>query len=110
MKFKPANECACGSCQGRESVPEGTYGGWICACPCHQHHPEAIEAFTREHDAEVASWPEGPRKALMGLQLLNTNLFSRWLRIQTRTRRAAHALDLGRLDEARRLLKECNTQ
>lgn len=109
MRFKSADECVCGSCQGRESVAEGTYGGWVCECPCHQMHPEAIDAIVREHDAEVASWPEGARRAVSGFSHLNTNLFSRWLRLQTRCQKAAALLDAGKPDEARRLLKEALT-
>lgn len=46
-KVKTARECDCGTCTGGESKP-GHYGGWHCACPCHNKKKKESKLLTEK--------------------------------------------------------------
>jgi hypothetical protein len=39
-----------------------------------------VDEFLKEYDAEIASWPEGARKQLEGLNVMHSLLFGKLLR------------------------------
>ncbi len=48
MYLRPAKDCNCGTCTGGQRAPAGVYGGWKCACLCHQYPKDVKPAVAEE--------------------------------------------------------------